>query len=130
MKYGNTVTVDLSMAEALPAVRAAFKAEGFGILTEIDIQQTLKEKVGADVEPYVILGACNPDLARKALEIEPQIGLLLPCNVVVRESNGTVLVHALDPGVMVSIPGQPGLQAIADDAGARIARALQELSGQ
>ena len=130
MKYGNTVTIDLPMEKALPAVRAAFKEQGFGILTEIDIQATLKEKIGADLEPYVILGACNPELARKALEIEPEIGLLLPCNVVVRQSQGTVLVHALDPEVMVSIPGQPGLQDIADDAGARIARALAALSGR
>ena len=130
MKYGNTVTVALPMAEALTAVREAFKEQGFGILTEIDIQATLKEKIGADLEPYVILGACNPELARKALEIEPEIGLLLPCNVVVRQSQDTVLVHALDPEVMVSIPGQPGLQDIADDAGVRIARALAALSGR
>ena len=128
MKYGNTVTVGLPMEEALTAVRAAFKEEGFGILTEINIQATLKEKLGADLEPYVILGACNPELARKALEIEPEIGLLLPCNVVVRQSQGSVLVHALDPQVMVAIPGQPGLQDIADDAGARIARAMAALS--
>lgn len=129
MKYGNTVTIDLPMEKALPAVRAAFKEQGFGILTEIDVQATLKEKIGADLEPYVILGACNPELARKALEIEPEIGLLLPCNVVVRQSQGAVLVHALDPEVMVSIPGQPGLQDIADDAGARIDRAMATLSG-
>lgn len=75
-----------------------------------------------------ILGACNPELARKALEIEPEIGLLLPCNVVVRQSQGAVLVHARDPEVMVSIPGQPGVQDIADDAGARIDRAMATLS--
>ena len=129
MKYGNTVTIDpLPMEEALPAVRAAFKEQGFGILTEIDIQATLREKTGAEVEPYVILGACNPQLAQQALQIEPEIGLLLPCNVVVRQSEGRVLVHALDPEVMVSIPGRPELKGIADDASARIGRALAALA--
>ena len=128
MKYGKTITVDLSFDEALPAVRAAFKEEGFGILTEIDIQATLREKTGAELEPYVILGACNPQLAQTALGIEPEIGLLLPCNVVVRQSNGQVFVHALDPEVMISIPGRPELQGIADDAGARVTRALAALS--
>ena len=129
MKYGNTVTIDLPMDEALPAVRAAIKEQGFGILTEIDIQATLREKVGAEVEPYVILGACNPQLAQQALQIEPEIGLLLPCNVVVRESEGTVFVHAVDPEMMVSIPGIPELKGIADDASARIGRALAALAG-
>lgn len=128
MKYGKTITIGLPFAEALPAVRAAFKAEGFGILTEIDIQATLKEKTGAELEPYVILGACNPQLAQAALEIEPEIGLLLPCNVVVRQSKGQVFVHALDPVVMVSIPGRTELQGVADDAGARVGRALDALS--
>ena len=129
MKYGNTVTIHLPMEEALPAVRAAFKEQGFGILTEIDIQATLREKIGAEVEPYIIMGACNPQLAQQALQIAPEIGLLLPCNVVVRESEGTVFVHAVDPEVMVSIPGIPGLKGIADDASARIGRALAALAG-
>ena len=128
MEYGRTISMGGSFDDAVPRVKAAFKEQGFGILTEIDIKATLKEKIDADVEPYVILGACNPDLARRALEIEPEIGLLLPCNVVVRLSNGQVLVHALDPAVMVSIPGRPELQGTADEAGARISRALASLA--
>jgi len=129
MEYGKTVTLDVPFDEAVPRVKAAFKEQGFGILTEIDIKATLKEKIDAEVDPYIILGACNPQLAHRALEIEPEIGLLLPCNVVVRESGGKVLVHALDPALMVSIPGRPELQAIADDAAARVTRALETLSG-
>lgn len=130
MQYGKTITLNPPFDEALPAVRAAFKEEGFGILTEIDIQATLKEKIGADVDPYVILGACNPELAARALQIEPEIGLLLPCNVVVRRQEGATLVHALDPAVMVSIPDRAELQGIADDAGARVDRAMQSLAGK
>jgi uncharacterized protein (DUF302 family) len=127
MEYGKTITLDLPFDEAVPRVKAAFKEQGFGILTEIDIKATLKEKIDADVASYIILGACNPELARRALAIEPEIGLLLPCNVVVRQSEGKVLVHALDPGVMVSIPGRPELQGIADEAGRRVTSALETL---
>ena len=128
MEYGKTITLDVPFDEAVPRVKAAFKEQGFGILTEIDVKATLKEKIDADVDPYIILGACNPELAKRALEIEPEIGLLLPCNVVVREFGGKVLVHALDPALMVSIPGRPELQAIADDAAVRVTRALDTLS--
>ena len=130
MEYGKTITLDVPFEDAVPRVKAAFKEQGFGILTEIDVKATLKEKIDADVDPYIILGACNPELARRALEIEPQIGLLLPCNVVVRQSEGKVLVHALDPGLMVSIPGRPELQGIADEAGAQVTSALDTLSGR
>src|ERR1035437_7972512 len=123
MEYGKTIMLEMPFEDAVPGVKAAFKEQGFGILTEIDIKATLKEKIDVDVDPYIILGACNPDLARRALEIEPEIGLLLPCNVVVRQSEGRVLVHALDPAVMVSIPERPELQGIADEAGARVAGA-------
>ena len=128
MEYGKTISLDLPFDEAVPRVKAAFIEQGFGILTEIDIKATFKAKIDADVDPYVILGACNPALARQALEIEPLTGLLLPCNVVVREAEGRVLVHALDPKVMVSIPGRPELQDIADDADARVTRALEALA--
>jgi uncharacterized protein (DUF302 family) len=130
VEYGKTITLDVPFEDAVPRVKAAFKEQGFGILTEIDVKATLKEKIDADVDPYIILGACNPELARRALEIEPQIGLLLPCNVVVRQSEGKVLVHALDPGLMVSIPGRPELQGIADEAGAQVTSALDTLSGR
>jgi uncharacterized protein (DUF302 family) len=130
MEYGKTIMLEMPFEDAVPGVKAAFKEQGFGILTEIDIKATLKEKIDVDVDPYIILGACNPDLARRALEIEPEIGLLLPCNVVVRQSEGRVLVHALDPAVMVSIPERPELQGIADEAGARVAGALDTLGGR
>ena len=97
MPYGHTITVDLSFQDAIAKVKDAFGAQGFGTLTEIDVQATLEQKLGLDTEPYVILGACNPQLAHQALQLEPEIGLLLPCNVVVRRHAGTTLVHALDP---------------------------------
>ena len=84
MSYGHTITLDLPVQDAIARVKDAFGAQGFGTLTEIDVQATLNEKLGLDTDPYVILGTCNPQLAHQALELEPEIGLLLPCNVVVR----------------------------------------------
>ena len=130
MEYGKTISLDVSFDEAVPRVKAAFKEQGFGVLTEIDVKATLKEKIDADVDPYIILGACNPELARRALEIEPLIGLLLPCNVVVRQAEGKVLVHALDPALMASIPNRPELQGVADEAGVRVSKALDALSNR
>ena len=130
MEYGKTISLDVSFDEAVPRVKAAFKEQGFGVLTEIDVKATLKEKIDADVDPYIILGACNPELARRALEIEPLIGLLLPCNVVVRQAEGKVLVHALDPALMASIPNRPELQGVADEAGIRVSRALEALGSR
>ncbi len=107
MRYGRTVQLDLSYEEAVPKVKEAFAAQGFGILTEIDVRATLKDKLDQDMEPYLILGACNPQLAHRALELEPDIGLLLACNVVVRTEGAKTLVQALDPEVMVTVPGRP-----------------------
>jgi uncharacterized protein (DUF302 family) len=107
MSYGHTITLDLPFQDAIARVKDAFGAQGFGTLTEIDVQATLKQKLGHDTDPYVILGTCNPQLAHQALQIEPEIGLLLPCNVVVRRQAGTTLVHALDPQVMVQVPNDP-----------------------
>lgn len=98
------------------------------MLTEIDVQATLKAKLDQDREPYLILGACNPALAHQALEVDRGIGLLLPCNVVVRRDGDRTLVQALDPQVMVSLPGLPALQPVADDAGRRLAAALQAVA--
>jgi uncharacterized protein (DUF302 family) len=110
-------------------VRAALKEQGFGVLTEIDVRATMREKLGIDVEDYLILGACNPPLAHRALEIDRQIGLLLPCNVVVRaDSPDATLVQALDPQVMVEVTGQPELKAVADEAATRLRAALAALS--
>lgn len=113
----------------MPKVKEAFKQQGIGTLTEIDVKATLKEKLGEDTQPYLILGACNPQLAHRALQIEPDIGLLLPCNVVVRADGGGTLVLALDPKVMVTVPGRPELEPIAQDASRRIQAALGTLKG-
>jgi uncharacterized protein (DUF302 family) len=128
MPYGHTRTLDLPFQDAVTKVKDAFQAQGFGTLTEIDVQATLKQKLGHDTEPYLILGACNPQLAHQALQIEPELGLLLPCNVVVRRHAGTTLVHVLDPQVMVQVPQRPELQPIADDAARRIQAALDSLA--
>ena len=127
MNYGKSIELNDTFASAVPKVKAAFQEQGFGTLTEIDVQATLKTKIGRDIEPYLILGTCNPNLASRALDVEREIGLLLPCNVVVTEREGRTLVHALDPQVMVSLPENDGLQAVADDAAERIGKALAAL---
>lgn len=128
MGYGRTVVIDTPVEEAVPRVKEAFKAQGFGTLTEIDVRTTLKEKIGVDVEPYVILGACNPSLAHRALQIEPDVGLLLPCNVVVRPHEGRTMVSALDPGIIAEMMDHPDLVPIAEEATKLIDAALDSLS--
>jgi uncharacterized protein (DUF302 family) len=125
MDYGHTVSTHLNFDDAVARTRTALSEQGFGVLTEIDVQATLKSKLDLDMEPYLILGACNPQLAHQALDIERDIGLLLPCNVVVRRDGDHTLVQALDPQVMVSLPDRPELQPVADDAGRRLQAALQ-----
>ena len=128
MSYGITTTVDQPFAPTLAAVKDALKVQGFGILTEIDMAATLKAKLDADIAPQVILGACNPPLAYRALQAEDQIGLLLPCNVVVRSlPDGRTEVAAIDPQVMVSLTGNAALAAVADDAADRLGAALRSL---
>ena len=128
--YGFNTTLKAPFDEAVQKVVAALKNEGFGVLSDIDVQATLKQKLGVDFAPYRILGACNPPLAHRALQAEPDIGLLLPCNVVVRqESPGHVVVAFLDPQIMVPLVGKPEVQAIADEAKARLERACQSLGG-
>ena len=128
MNYGTTITTALGFDEAVQRTRAALADQGFGVLTEIDVQATLKTKLDQDMEPYLILGACNPQLASQALEVERDIGLLLPCNVVVRRDGGRTLVQALDPQVMVSLPGRPELQGVADEAAKRLGAALEAVA--
>ena len=129
MDYSLTITLDLPYEAAVPKVKEAFKAQGFGTLTEIDVQATLADKIGKDVEPYVILGACNPELAARALDVDRRIGLLLPCNVVVRaDGDNRTIVDALDPQVIAEVPGDPALGPVADEAGTRIRAALAELA--
>lgn len=126
--YGTFVTVNKSYAEAVDAVKAALKDEGFGVLCEIDVAKTLKEKLGADTEPYVILGACNPQLAHTALQAEPNLGLLLPCNVIVRESKGATLAGAIDAHRMLDVASNAALEPVAAEAAARLSRALGRLN--
>lgn len=123
-RYGLRVTTSLDVADAEARVREALGAEGFGVLTEIDLAGTLHAKLGIDMAPYKILGACRPPLAAQAVQAEPDVGLLLPCNVVVYAADGHTVVAALDPLTMVEMTGQPDLQPVADDARARLERAL------
>jgi uncharacterized protein (DUF302 family) len=129
MKYGTTISTALKFDEAVEKTRAALGEQGFGVLTEIDVQATLKNKLDEDMEPYLILGACNPQLAHQALGVERDIGLLLPCNVVVRRDGDRTLVQALDPQVMVSLPDRPDLQPVADEADRRLRAALGAVEG-
>jgi uncharacterized protein (DUF302 family) len=126
--YGLGVRVPWPQEEAIERVTEALKEEGFGILTTIDVQRTLKEKLQLDSRPYIILGACNPHLARRALEAEPEIGLLLPCNVVVYEADGETAIAAMDPAAALALAGNPALEPIALEARARLERALGRLN--
>jgi uncharacterized protein (DUF302 family) len=126
--YGKTVVVPRPFPEVVAEVRAALREQGFGVLTEIDVQATLREKLGESMAPYLILGACNPPLAHRALQVDPSLGLLLPCNVVVREEQGRTVVEALDPQVMVQVSEAPGLRVVADEAARRLTAALEALA--
>jgi uncharacterized protein (DUF302 family) len=128
VNYGKSVNLSLDFSDAVARVKAAFAAQGFGTLTEIDVQATLETKIGAHIEPYLILGACNPQLAHQALEVTRDVGLLLPCNVVIRQHDGGVMVQALDPSLIATLPGDPALQPIADEAARRIDAALDSLA--
>jgi len=126
--YALGTTVAAPYDQTVEAVRAALGENGFGVLTEIDIKATLKEKLDVDVPAQVILGACRPPLAHEALQAEASIGLLLPCNVVVRETPDGTVVEAVDPETMVSLTGNDALQQVADDAKQRLEKALAALS--
>lgn len=129
--YGFTTTLSgATFDQAVRRTIAALKAEGFGVLSDIDVQHAMKEKLGADIRPYRILGACNPPLALQALQAEPDIGLLLPCNVIVREvTPDCIVVGFLDPQIMVSLADKPGIKSVADAAQQRLRRACESLGG-
>ena len=126
--YRIAITTSLEYAAAVEAVTAALKTEGSGVLTSIDVQATLKQKIGAEMLPYVILGACNPPLAHRALAAEPEIGLLLPCNVIVYAgAEGSTHVAAIDPETQFSLVQRADLAGLAQDVGQRLRRALAQL---
>jgi uncharacterized protein (DUF302 family) len=129
ISYGFKKAVSLTVDEADRRIREELKKEGFGILTEIDVKATLKEKLDVDFRPYKILGACNPPLAHQALSTETDIGLLLPCNVVVYEGDeeGTSVVAVLDPKVQLGVTGRSDIDHLADEVRARMERALAAL---
>jgi uncharacterized protein (DUF302 family) len=128
--YAIARTVDQPFEEADRRVREALKEEGFGVLTEIDVSATLKEKLDVDFPKYVILGACNPPLAHRALQSEPDVGLLLPCNVVVRSlPDGRTVVEALDPVKQLAIAEAPGLGPLAEEVRERMGRVIAAVAG-
>lgn len=126
--YGFTKVVALPFADAVTKVKEVLAVEGFGQLTEIDVQAKLKEKVNADMEPYVILGMCNPKLAHQALLIETEIGLLLPCNVIVYVRDGITHIAAQKPSLMSQVVQKDELKTVADEAEARIVKALESIA--
>ncbi|TSE16649.1 DUF302 domain-containing protein [Arthrobacter sp. KBS0703] len=134
MTYTLSTTIDLPWDEAVKRTREALAAQGFGILTEIDVRSTFEAKLGVEaadaVGDYVILGACNPALASRALAAEPEIGALLPCNVVVRrgQNAGVTTIEAIDPQTMVQLSAAPAVKEIADDAGTRLRNTLAALN--
>ncbi|NND83617.1 MAG: DUF302 domain-containing protein [Acidimicrobiia bacterium] len=127
--YGLKVVLDTDMETAEARTREALAAEGFGVLTEIDMAATLKARLDVDRAPYKILGACNPPLANKALASEIEVGLLLPCNVAVYEADEGTVVQAMDPGIMSELSESAGLAEVAAEARQRIERALATLEG-
>lgn len=130
MEYGFHATVHCPFETAVQRVVDALREEGFGVLSDIDIQKAMKEKLGQDVPAQRILGACNPPLAFRALQAEGDIGLLLPCNVTVRQGEGDeVVVGFLDPDLMVRLTGNPGLRTVAEEAGLRLRRVRDALVG-
>jgi uncharacterized protein (DUF302 family) len=127
MQYGFSRTVDLSYDAAVARVTEELKKEGFGVLTTIDVKATLKQKINVDFTRYLILGACNPPLAHKALLAEEQIGLLLPCNVIVYEKEGKTVVAAFDPMLMVSVIGKEEMRPIATEVKRKLESVLRNV---
>lgn len=128
--YSLSATVPLSYDDAVARTRDALAAEGFGVLTEIDVKATMKAKLDLDRDPYIILGACNPGFAHRALEAEPELGVLLPCNVVVRVEDGRTIVSAVAAAEMLGMVGNPALEPIAAEVGERLERVVAAVAGR
>ncbi len=129
MSYGMAITVPLPFAETVERVREALQDQGFGVLTEIDVTATLRSKLGEEIEDYLILGACNPSLAHRALGVDRSIGLLLPCNVVVRGTDSGTLVEIADPAMLVGVTGDGLLEPVAGEARQRLDLVIAALGG-
>ena len=125
--FGTTLRLDRPFTEAVDAVRGALGEQGFGVLTEIDVSATMRTKLDVEVPSQVILGACNPPLAHRAMEIEPSIGLLLPCNVVVRETVDGTVVEAIDPAALAGFTSNEALEPIAAEVGRKLSAAMSTL---
>lgn len=131
MDIALSTTLHTTFDDAVVRTREALAQQGFGVLTEIDMKATLKAKLGEDMEDYLILGACNPPLAHEAVDVDRQIGVLLPCNVVVRSDladDGAVIIEAMNPQVLVEVTGDPGLKDIADHVTAKMQAAIDQLA--
>ncbi|WP_181763029.1 DUF302 domain-containing protein [Rhodococcus spelaei] len=128
MELGITTALTTTFDDAVERTRGALQQQGFGVLTEIDMQATLKAKLDEDIERYLILGACNPQLAHRAVGLNRQIGLLLPCNVVVRADGDEVVVEAMNPQLMVEVTDDPELAVVADEAATRLRTAIESLA--
>ncbi len=126
--YAFSTTMSGPISEARERVTEALAAEGFGVLTEIDVSATLKKKLDVDVDPYLILGACNPPLAHQAVSAEPTIGVLLPCNVVLRSQGDTVAVDFMDPEAVLTLVDRDGIEVIAAEVKERLARVSEAVS--
>ena len=127
MSYALSIDLVQPFDEVVPQVRQALAANGFGIVAEIDLQQTLKNKIGVEIEPHLILGACNPRYAHRALQVEPSIGLLLPCNVVIRHTGEITVVEAINPETLVTLTENPAMTSLAHEITAALNAALDTL---
>jgi uncharacterized protein (DUF302 family) len=125
MKYGFSKTTDYSFEQAIEKVTEELKKEGFGVLTTIDVKETLKKKIDVDFKKYTILGACNPKLAHGGLQVEEELGLLLPCNVILYEKNGKTVVSIFDPIVMTVVIDNPEMKPVAEEVKNKLKRVLE-----